>query len=94
VTKFETDRPRKSPADSRPRPVLAMKAQSCADALDISRSTFDALVEEGKMPKQIAIPGHSGLALWDFKAVSGAWEALVEAAQGDAGASVWDSVAV
>lgn len=63
-------------------PTLALKAGSCADALDVSLQTFLTLVKEGKMPGPIAIPGHGGLALYDFEAVRNAWTGLVEAAGG------------
>lgn len=71
--------------DALPRtvPALALKATSCAAALDISLSSFLTLVEEGKMPKGIAIPGHKGLVLYDFEAVRNAWQAIVEAKAGD-----------
>ena len=60
-------------------PPLALKGASCAAALDISLSTFNQLVEEGKMPKPIPIPGHTGLVLYDFASVISAWSAIVEA---------------
>jgi len=59
-------------------PVLAMKAAGCAAALDMSLSSFLALVEEGKMPRPISVPGHKGLVLYDFEAVRNAWLALLE----------------
>jgi hypothetical protein len=65
-------------AGSRQLPTIALKATSCASALDISPSSFLALVAEGKMPKPIAIPGHRGLVLFDFEAVRNAWLALLE----------------
>lgn len=70
--------------DATPRlvPTLALKAASCAAALDISLSAFLALVAEGKMPKAIQIQGHKGLALYDFEAVRKAWRALAESAGG------------
>jgi hypothetical protein len=77
--------------DSPPKAVLALKAQGCADALDISLSTFNALVKEGKMPKPIAIPGHPGLALYDFAAVCRAWAVIVEG-QDDGALDNWDDV--
>jgi hypothetical protein len=60
-------------------PPLALKGANCAAALDISLSTFNALVDEGKMPRPIPIPGHVGLVLYDWKAISDAWAAIVEA---------------
>ncbi len=59
-------------------PTLALKAGNCAAALDISLTSFLALVDEGKMPKPIAVPGHKGLVLYDFETVRGAWLALIE----------------
>jgi hypothetical protein len=59
-------------------PPLALKGANCAAALDVSLSTFNALVDEGKMPKPIPIPGHPGLVLYDWKAVIDAWAAIVE----------------
>lgn len=69
-------------------PSLALKGPSCAAALDISLGSFLALVEEGKMPKPVRIPGHSGLVLYDFEAVRNAWEALKEAGTEDG--NEWD----
>lgn len=74
-------------ADSPPRqvPTLALKAGSCASALDISLNSFLALVEEGQMPKPIPIPDHTGLVLYDWESVRNAWQAIVEAAGGGKG---------
>lgn len=70
--------------DALPRavPTLAMRAATCAAALDISLSTFLSLVAEGKMPKPVKIPGHNGLALYDLEAVRNAWAAIVERGAG------------
>jgi hypothetical protein len=65
-------------AFGRSLPTLALKASSCAAALDISPNSFLTLVAEGKMPKPIAIPGHKGLVLYDFQAVRNSWQALLE----------------
>lgn len=65
-------------APPRQVPALALKAGSCAAALDISLGTFLALVAEGKMPKPIKIQGHSGIVLYDYESVRNAWEALKE----------------
>lgn len=70
-------------------PTLAVRAKTAAGVLDISLGSFLALVREGKMPKPIAIPGHDGLALYDFESVRNAWEALKESG-GDADANPWD----
>lgn len=70
-------------------PTLALKAASCAAALDISLSTFLSLVSEGKMPKAISVPGHNGLVLYDFEAVRKAWRGLVESG-GGSDADEWD----
>jgi hypothetical protein len=64
-------------------PSLAVRAQTAADALDISLGSFLALVKEGKMPKAVSIPGHNGLVLYDFESVRNAWQAVVEG--GDVG---------
>lgn len=69
-------------APDHPVPTLALKGSGCAAALDISLSTFNTLVEEGKMPKPIPIPGHAGLVLYDWEAVRNAWRAIVETAGG------------
>ncbi len=61
-------------------PVLAVKAKTAADSLDISLGTFLALVKEGKMPSPTTVPGHPGLVLYDFEAVRDAWETLKDAA--------------
>jgi hypothetical protein len=63
---------------SRATPTLAVRANTAADSLDISLSSFLALVGEGKMPRPAVIPGHPGLVLYDFEAVRDAWEALKE----------------
>ena len=66
-------------------PVLAFRAKTAADSLDISLGSFLALVKEGKMPQPTAVPGHPGLVLYDFEAVRDAWEALKDGpAQDDA----------
>lgn len=70
-------------------PTLAVRAQTAADALDISLGSFLALVREGLMPKPVPIPGHAGLGLYDFEAVRNAWEALKESG-GGAEANPWD----
>lgn len=77
--------------DATPRqvPALALKAPSVAAALDISLTTFLTLVEEGKMPKPVSIPGHRGLVLYDFESVRNAWEALKESGA-DGEANPWD----
>jgi hypothetical protein len=41
------------------------------------------------MPKAVAVPGHSGLALYDFEAVRNAWEALLETS-GESEINPWD----
>lgn len=74
---------------SRLTPTLAVRAKTAADALDMSLGSFLALVREGKMPKPIGVPGHSGLVLYDFEAVRNAWEALKDAA-GCGDANEWD----
>jgi hypothetical protein len=70
-------------------PLLAVRAKTAAEALDISLGSFLALVREGAMPQPIAIPGHSGLVLYDFEALRNAWEALKDAATSDA--NEWDN---
>jgi hypothetical protein len=77
------------PAFGRSLPTLALKAASCAAALDISPSSFLTLVAEGKMPKPIAIPGHKGLVLFDFQAVRNSWQALLEVSGATEG-NPWD----
>jgi predicted DNA-binding transcriptional regulator AlpA len=74
-----------------PRAVqsLALKAPAAAAALDISLSTFLALVAEGKMPKPVKIPGHGGLALYDYEAIRDAWQALTEAGEASE-SNEWD----
>lgn len=67
-------------------PTLAVRAKTAADALDISLGSFLSLVREGKMPKAIGVPGHSGLVLYDFEAVRNAWEVLKESGAPDADA--------
>lgn len=61
---------------TRVTPTLAVRAKTAADTLDISLGTFLTLVREGKMPKPVLIPHHTGLVLYDFEAVRNAWEAL------------------
>jgi hypothetical protein len=85
-----TARPQMHTAQIRPvRPTLAVRAKTAAEALDISLGTFLALVREGTMPKAVAVPGHSGLALYDFEAVRKAWEALLETS-GESEINPWD----
>jgi len=72
------------------RPTLAVRAKTAAEALDISLGTFLALVREGTMPKAVPVPGHSGLALYDFEAVRNAWEALLEIS-GESEINPWDN---
>jgi hypothetical protein len=66
--------------ENRP-PTLAVRAERAAVSLDISHGSFLSLVREGKMPKPIRVPGHSGLVLYDFEAVRNAWQALIEAGE-------------
>ena len=65
---------------TRVTPALAVRAKTAAESLDISLGSFLAFVREGKMPKPVDIPGHSGLSLYDFEAVRNAWNALKESA--------------
>jgi predicted DNA-binding transcriptional regulator AlpA len=68
-------------APTRETPCLSMRAERAAACLDISPSTFLTWVKEGKMPKPIKI---GGVALYDYKAVETAWQALKDdAGQGD-----------
>ena len=67
----------------RPAPMLAVRAKTAAEALDISMGSFLALVKEGKMPKPITVPGHPGIVLHDFGAVRDAWESLWASASSD-----------
>ena len=64
-------------------PILAVRAKTAADSLDISLGSFLTLVKEGKMPSPTTIPGHPGLVLYDFEAVRDAWESLKNAAPPD-----------
>jgi hypothetical protein len=73
----------------RTAPTLAVRAKTAADALDISLGSFLSLVREGKMPKPVGVPGHTGLVLYDFEAVRGAWQLLTEAA-GTVDGNEWD----
>ena len=75
----------------RPVPRFALRPQEAADALGVSLSLFNELVEEGLMPKAITLPGHSGVRLYDAKAVGEAWEEIV-AANFRAKGSKWDDV--
>lgn len=68
---------------SRVTPTLAIRAKTAADALDISLGTFLTLVREGKMPKPVLIPHHTGLVLYDFESVRNSWEALKDGARTD-----------
>lgn len=70
-------------------PTLAVRAKTAADALDISLGSFLSLVREGKMPKPVGVPGHTGLVLYDFEAVRNAWEALKDAGGSGEGGG-WD----
>jgi hypothetical protein len=74
---------------TRPLPILAVRARTAADALDISLNSFLALVREGRMPKSVPVPGHPGLALYDFEAVRDAWQALTEAGEASE-SNEWD----
>ncbi len=76
-------------APARHVPSLALKAPTAAATLDISLGSFLTLVEEGKMPKPVRVPGHPGLVLYDFEAVRNAWQALLEAGDGEEG-NPWD----
>lgn len=77
-------------SDAGPPIILALRAEDAAAAIGVSVSTFQALVEEGKMPKPVTIPGHR-IVRFDVESVRNAWEALKEgAANDDAGA--WDRV--
>lgn len=78
-----------TPAQTRMNPTIAVKANTAADALDISLGSFLSLVREGKMPKPIIVPGHSGLVLYDFEAVRSAWQTLTEAGNTEE-ANEWD----
>jgi predicted DNA-binding transcriptional regulator AlpA len=44
---------------------FAMSADTVADALDISVTTLNQLVEKGLIPKPFPIPGHPRLIRWD-----------------------------
>ncbi len=71
-------------------PALAWKPERAARQLDISVTTFTAMVKEGLLPKPIAVPGHPGLVLYDARAVAEAWEALASA--DDRANDRWDDV--
>lgn len=82
------ERPRIAVQLPKPIPVLAMRAETAAAALDISLGSFLTLVKEGKMPRPIVVPGHRGLVLYDFEAVRQAWADLQSGA--DSSGSEWD----
>lgn len=67
-----------------PKLVLALRPEEAADSIGVSVGTFLSLVEEGKMPRPIAIPGHR-LVRYDAQAVHNAWLALRDAADGSDG---------
>lgn len=84
----DIDRPKAAPRRAH-APTLAVRADQAADALGVSHSTFLAMVAEGLMPKAIPVPGHKGLALYDFKAVENSWQAIVSTS-GSADHNDWD----
>ena len=67
-----------------PKLVLALRPEEAADSIGVSVGTFLSLVEEGKMPRPIAIPGHR-LVRYDAQAVHAAWLAMRDAADASDG---------
>lgn len=83
-------RPRISEPQGRaPAPRYALRPEEAAESIGVSLSTFQALVDEGRMPRPVPIPGHR-LIRYDAEAVRNAWEALKETA-GQPEVNPWDS---